>query len=131
FEAISRVVFGDAVDERGERLAELAGDMMDRCASPFTMLPPLQVDLGGVSPFARLMKVVGEIDRVLYEIIGERRADPLSALRDDVLSILLRAQHEDGSPLSDREIRDEILTLIMAGFETTTGALSWAFERIL
>ena len=131
YEAISRVVFGDAVDDRGELLAELAGDMMDRCASPFTMLPPLRFELGGLSPYARLMKVLDAIDRVLYEIIGERREDPLSGLRDDVLSVLIRAEHEDGSPLTDREIRDEILTLIMAGFETTTGGLSWAFERIV
>jgi cytochrome P450 len=131
YEAISRVVFGDAVDERGERLAMLAGDMMDRCASPFTMLPPLRVDLGGMSPFAKLMKVVDEIDQVIFEIIKERRQDPLSSVRDDVLSVLIRAHHEDGSPLGDREIRDEILTLIMAGFETTTAGLAWAFERIV
>jgi cytochrome P450 len=131
YEAISRVVFGDAVDERGERLAMLAGDMMDRCASPFTLLPPLRVEMGGLSPFARLMKVMDEIDQLLYEMIDERRADPLSGLRDDVLSILLRAEHEDHSPLEDREIRDEILTMIMAGFETTTAGLAWAFERIL
>jgi cytochrome P450 family 135 len=131
YEAISRVVFGDKVDERGERLAMLAGDMMDRCASVFTMLPPLRVELGGMSPYARLMKVVDEIDRLLYAIIKERREDPLSPLRDDVLSMLLQAQLEDGSPLGDRAIRDEILTMIMAGFETTTAGLAWAFERIL
>jgi len=131
YEAISRVVFGDRPDERGERLAELAGEMMDRAASPFTLLPPLRVELGGMSPYARLMKVMTEIDTLLYSMIDERRADPLSQLRDDVLSVLLRATREDGSPLGDREIRDEILTLIMAGFETTTAGLSWAFERIL
>jgi cytochrome P450 family 135 len=131
YEAISRVVFGDKVDERGERLAMLAGDMMDRCASVFTMLPPLRVELGGMSPYARLMKVVDEIDRILFAIIKERREDPLSPLRDDVLSMLLRAELEDGSPLGDRAIRDEILTMIMAGFETTTAGLAWAFERIL
>jgi cytochrome P450 len=131
YEAISRVVFGDSVDERGERLAMLAGDMMDRCASPFALLPPLHFELGGLSPYARLMKVVAEIDRLLYEIIAERREDPLSSLRDDVLSVLLHAEHGDGTPLGDREIRDEILTLIMAGFETTTAGLTWAFERIV
>jgi cytochrome P450 len=131
YEAISRVVFGDAVDERGERLAKLAGDMMDRCASPFTLLPPLRMEMGGLSPYARLMKVMDEIDHLLYEIIDERREDPLSGLRDDVLSVLLRAEHDDASPLEDREIRDEILTMIMAGFETTTAGLAWAFERIL
>jgi cytochrome P450 len=131
YEAISQVVFGEAVDDRGEQLAELAGEMMDRAASPFTLLPPLRVELGGISPFARLMKVVDQIDRLLYEIIEERRQDPASSFREDVLSVLVHAEHEDGSPLEDREIRDEILTMIMAGFETTTAGLSWAFERII
>jgi cytochrome P450 len=52
-------------------------------------------------------------------------------MRDDALSLLVRAEHEDGSPLGDREIRDEMLTLIMAGYETTTNGLAWAFERLL
>lgn len=131
YEAIARVTFGEEPDERAQQLAELAGDMMDRCASIFTMLPPLRVELGGMSPYARLMKVVKEIDKLLFAIIEERRADPLHQLRDDVLSALLQAQHEDGTLLTDREIRDEILTLIMAGFETTTAGLTWVFERIL
>jgi cytochrome P450 len=131
YEAISRVVFGDAVDERGEHLAMLAGDMMDRCASPFALLPPLQFQAGGISPYARLLKLVDEIDKLLFAMIDERRQDPLSSVRDDVLSVLVRTQYEDGSLLKDREIRDEILTMIMAGFETTTAGLTWAFERIL
>jgi cytochrome P450 family 135 len=130
YEAISSVTFGEAQDERLQRLAELMGEMMDRAASPFTMLPPLRMELGGLSPYARLMKLVGEIDELVYSIIEDRRNDPLSQLREDVLSALLKAEHEDGSPLSDREIRDEVLTTIMAGFETTTQALTWGFERL-
>ena len=64
-------------------------------------------------------------------MIGERRADPLVQFRDDALSLLIRATHEDGSPLDDRVIRDELLTMIMAGYETTTAGLTWAFERLL
>ena len=129
--AISRVAFGDQVEERDTRLAELSLEMMDRCDSPFTLVPKLRVQAGGLSPYARLMKVVQEIDQLLFAAIAERRADPLSQMRDDVLSLMIHAQHDDGTPLTDREIRDELLTLLMAGYETTTSALTWAFERLL
>jgi cytochrome P450 len=131
FETIMRIVFGGERDPRGQRLAGLIPDMMDRCESPFTLIPSLRHDLGGLSPYARLMRVVGEIDEILYDLIEERSADPLVSVREDVLSILIVAQHEDGTILSDREIRDELLTLLMAGYETTTSGLTWSFERIL
>jgi cytochrome P450 len=130
FEAIWRIVFGTEDDPREERLAELIPDMMDRAESPFALLPKLRFEAGGLSPFARLMRVVDEIDDLLYEAIAERAADPLAQLRDDVLSVLLRSAHEDGTPLSEREIRDEVITLLMAGYETTTSALTWSFERL-
>jgi cytochrome P450 len=105
--------------------------MMDRCDSPFTLIPWFRKSLAGLSPYARLMQVVHQVDEALYDAIEERRADPLVQLRDDVLSLLLRAGHEDGTALQDREIRDELLTLIMAGYETTTSGLAWSFERLL
>jgi cytochrome P450 len=105
--------------------------MMDRCDSPFTLIPWFRKSLAGLSPYARLMKVVRQVDEALYDAIEERRADPLVQLRDDVLSLLLQAGHEDGTALEDREIRDELLTLIMAGYETTTSGLAWSFERLL
>jgi len=131
FDVISRVVLGLPMEERTERLAVLAGDVSDRAASAFTLLPPLQGDLAGLSPYARLMRVVAEIDELLFSIIRERRDDPLHTIREDVLSTLLRAEHMDGSPLGLREIRDELLTMIMMGIETTAAGLSWAFERVL
>ncbi len=69
-----------------------------------------------------------EADELIYELIEERRADP--AERDDILSMLLAARHEDGSPMSPVELRDELMTLLVAGHETTASELAWAFERL-
>lgn len=131
FESIMRVVFGSQEDDRLEELRGLMPEMMDRCDSPLTLIPWFRRGLAGLSPYARLMRVVGKVDEVLYETITDRRADPMTEFRDDVLSLLLKATHEDGSPLGDREVRDELLTMIMAGYETTTSALAWALERLM
>jgi cytochrome P450 family 135 len=131
FASIMRVVFGDHSDDSHAELRRLIPDMMDRCDSPFTLMPSFRRELAGGSPYARLMKVIDEIDAILYETIAERRADPMTQLRDDTLSLLLRAQHEDGSPLADEEIRDEVLTMVMAGYETTTSGCAWALERLM
>ena len=74
---------------------------------------------------------MGELDAVIAEEIARRRAAPDLAERDDVLSMLLRRRHEDdGSPMTDAELRDELVTLLVAGHETTATALSWALERL-
>jgi cytochrome P450 len=79
-------------------------------------------------PFAR---EIARIDRLLYEVIAARRADRAGAeQRDDILSTLLSSGHEDGSAMGDRELRDELLTLLVAGHETTATALAWAVERL-
>jgi cytochrome P450 len=67
----------------------------------------------------------------VYDEIRRRRAEPDAAERDDVLSLLLGARHEDGSAMSDTELRDELITLLTAGHETSATALAWAFERLL
>jgi cytochrome P450 len=131
FASIMRVVFGEHSDDSHAELRELIPDMMDRCDSPFTLMPWFRRELAGGSPFARLMKVLDRIDRILFELISDRRVDPMTQFRDDTVSLLLRAEHDDGSPLSDREVRDEILTMIMAGYETTTSGAAWALERLL
>jgi cytochrome P450 len=131
FESIMRVVFGTDRAASLERLRELIPEMMDRCDSAFTLLPWFRREFGGSTPFARLMRSVREVDEVLYEVISERRGDPLNQLRDDALSLLLQAKHEDGTPLEERLVRDELLTLIMAGYETTTNGLAWTLERLL
>jgi cytochrome P450 len=71
------------------------------------------------------------VDAAVFEAIEARRAQGDLAGRDDILSLLLQARHEDGSPMSDQELRDELMTILIAGHETTATALSWAIERLL
>ena len=70
------------------------------------------------------------VDELIYREIAERRRAEDLAERDDVLSLLVQARHEDGTPMSDEEMRDELLTLLVAGHETTATALAWAVERL-
>jgi cytochrome P450 len=88
----------------------------------------------GPRRFRRLPMVrrgLAPTDEMLYEEIARRRADPDLAEREDILSLLLQARHEDGQPMSDVELRDELVTLLVAGHETTATALSWALERLV
>jgi cytochrome P450 len=73
---------------------------------------------------------IQEADQLLYAEIAERRADPHLAQRTDVLAMLVRATDEEGRTLSDRELRDQLMTLLVAGHDTTATALSWALERL-
>jgi cytochrome P450 len=84
-----------------------------------------------LSRFAPFQRLHERVDALIYAEIAERRLAPDLDQREDILSMLLAARHEsDGSPMSDREIRDELLTLLVAGHETTATALSWAVERL-
>jgi cytochrome P450 len=129
-DAILRLALGPGPEERLERFRVLVPDMMRRCSSPFTLLPYFRHELGGVTPYAGLQKVLGELDALFADAIVERQA---SAIEDatDCLSLLCAATDESGTPLTNRQIRDELLTMIMAGYETTTSALAWTFERLL
>ncbi len=132
-EIILRAVFGldpgERLDAMRERLSRLAayGD------KPITLLgqPPewLEPTLNRFGPVAGFVDLREEIDALMFELIAERRAEPGD--RDDVLAMLLEARHEDGSPMSEQELRDELLTLLIAGHETTATTLAWAFERLV
>ncbi len=74
--------------------------------------------------------VVESIDRALYPLIAKRRAEHVAGARHDVLSMLLDATTEDGVPLSDEELRNELMTLVLAGHETTANTIAWTFERL-
>lgn len=76
-------------------------------------------------------KLLADVDRLLHEEIATRRRQADLDTRTDVLSMLLKARHEDGNPMSDQEIRDELITLLLAGHETTASGLAWAVERII
>jgi cytochrome P450 len=129
-EVILRAVFGVRDEERLTRFRALLPRLGDSTGVQM-WLPFLRRNLGPWSPWARFLRLRTEIDELLYEEISRRRSEPDAAERDDVLSLLLRAQHEDGSPMSDVELRDELITLLTAGHETSATALAWAFERLL
>jgi cytochrome P450 len=131
-EAIMRVVFGE--DEDARHLARLGGLMTGLATAatrPATMVPWLRHDFGRFSPMRRFMQVRAGVDRALFEEIARRHDAGGLEERHDVLSLMLQARHEDGSPMTDEELRDELMTVLVAGHETTTVALSWAFERLL
>jgi cytochrome P450 len=76
-------------------------------------------------------RLLRQVDRLLYQQIAARREVGDLDERTDVLSMLLKAQHDDGRPMSDNEVRDELMTLLLAGHETTASGLAWAVERII
>jgi cytochrome P450 len=121
-----RAVFGareePALRDALRRALNLAGSLPRLVA-----LSLVQRDLGPHSPWGHFMRTVGEVDGRLHEVIRTRRRDPPG---DDVLGLLLSARHEDGSPASDAELRDQLVTLLAAGHETTATALAWALERL-
>ena len=69
-------------------------------------------------------------DEIIDSLIADARADPAFEERNDVLALMLQARYEDGEPISDRHIADELLTLLAAGHETTATTLAWAVERL-
>ena len=129
--AIMRAVFGLAEGEQMERLSRLLTEMLDFGTSPLSLLPPLQRDWVPFGTWRAFSAAREEADKAIYELIAERRAAGDAEEGDDVLSTLLLAEHEDGEPMRDDEIRDELLTLLVAGHETTATELAWAFERLV
>lgn len=87
-------------------------------------------DFGKWSPGGRFAQFKHEVDDIIFTLMSEARSDPNFDQRADVLSLLLQARYENGEPLSDRHIADELLTQLVAGHETTSTQLSWAVERI-
>src|SRR5918996_5627150 len=127
-EIILRAVFGL---EAGERLDALRGrltEILEFGTSPTSVNPRLQRSFGGFGPYARFSRARDEVDRLVYDQIDERRRSGDG--RDDVLSTLLDARHAYGSEMSREEIRDELMTALVAGHETTASELAWAFERL-
>jgi cytochrome P450 family 135 len=80
--------------------------------------------------YRRVAEMIATADRILFEEIAERRADPHLSDREDILSMLVAARFDDGSEMSDGELRDQLMTLLMAGHETTATGLAWAFDLL-
>jgi cytochrome P450 family 135 len=128
-EVILRAVFGLS---EGTRLDQLRAELVQTLTAISGTAGQLLMVLGPRRVRATLTrKLFRRVDRLLYAEIDERRAADHLDDRGDVLSILLQARHEDGRPMSDVEIRDELVTLLVAGHDTTATALSWVVERLV
>ncbi|MGC1853545.1 MAG: cytochrome P450 [Solirubrobacterales bacterium] len=129
---IMRAVFGVHDEDRLQRFEGLIEEFSAR-VNMITAFPPLRRNLGRWSPWGRFLRAREALDAFVYEEIALRRAENAGEGEspDDVLSLLLQARHEDGGPMSDAELRDELVTILGAGHETTATALAWAMERLL
>ena len=130
-EVIMRAVFGIA---EAERLHELRGRL--RQALDWTTSPKRLALLALLGPrklegFGPLRQTLAPVDELLIDEVRRRRDEPDLAQREDILSLLVQARHQDGRPMSDGELRDELMTLLVAGHETTATALGWALERLV
>jgi cytochrome P450 len=128
-EIILRAVFGLDSGPRLDALRELLTQLLSFSESPLSLLPPPPPWLARFTPMAAFERANQQIDALIAELIAERRSEHDSE-REDVLALLLTATHEDGSPMSSKELRDELMTALVAGHETTASQLAWAFERL-
>lgn len=126
--AILQTVFG----ARGDDLSELEVRMPQfvEAGQRIVLLRFAHHDLGPKSPWGAFLKQKEIADRILFSMIAEARQDPAIAERSDILAMLVQATDEDGNPMTDQEIRDQLLTMLVAGHETTAGTLAWAIERL-
>jgi cytochrome P450 len=132
-EVILRAVFGVVDEDRREQLRARLPLLLSENSSLLLQLRVLfsaRVQ-GGSDPRQRLQQLLSEIDELLLAEIAERRVDPALAQREDILSLLISARFEDGSQMSDRDLRDQLLTLLLAGHETTATALAWTIDLLL
>ncbi len=127
-EVIFQTVFGLREGENSGRIKTLLTAMADLFQSPLTssflFFPGLQKDLGKWSPWGKFVRQRQELNQLLYSAIAEGRAN-LDPSRTDILSMLLEAKDETGEPMTDHELRDELMTLLFAGHETTATVMAW------
>ena len=128
-EVILRAVFGLEAGERLDDLRDRLTRILEFGARPSSMIPALQRG----RTWREFLRRREAADELIYEMIDARRGahnGDGGDGGDDVLAMLLAARHEDGSPMSPVELRDELMTLLVAGHETTASELAWAFERL-
>ena len=127
---ILRAVFGLDEGNRFDELRQLFTSLLDFLNLPVMsaglFFSFLQKDWGTWSPWGRVLHLRRQIDDLIYAVIEERRAES-NQNREDILSLMMSARDEDGKAMSDEELRDELISLLFAGHETTASALTWAF----
>jgi len=150
-EIILQTVFGLRGGERMDSLRQALRDFLDLTTDPRLLAPMILAGPQRIRRFPFFRRRIERVDELLHSEIAERRLAADLSERDDILSMLVGARHEGGGgeegasevsadgegarrsgrAMSDGEIRDELLTLLVAGHETTATALSWAMERLV
>ncbi|SRR5579883_1167418 len=126
-EVILQIVFGLTQGERCQQLKHLLTKMLDAFGSPVTsssLFFPLLQNLGAWSPWGRFLRQRQQIDELIYAEIAERRKKGHSG-GIDILSLLMSATDEKGQAMTPQQLRDELMTLLVAGYETTASAMAW------
>jgi cytochrome P450 len=124
-EVILRAVFGMDPGPQLDSLRDSLTRILDFATRPMTLVPYLQKEMGGRSRWAKFLALRKETDALVYALIEQHPGGG-----DDVLSMLMEARHEDGSPMSATELRDELMTLLVAGHETTASSLAFGMNLL-
>jgi cytochrome P450 family 135 len=130
-DVIVRVVFGVDGSARGDDLRRRIVTVIRIGRNPFLLMATRGRRLGPHAPWARFLRARDALSAALVAEIGERRRAPDLEQRSDVLSQLLLARDDEGRAMTDDEVRDELVTLLFAGHETTATSLAWALDLLL
>jgi cytochrome P450 len=128
---IVRAVFGVTEPARAERVCAALKEFVEWGTSPRQIAYLSLMDVDGIERSFFFKRARAKVDAVVYDEIRRARERTDLDEREDILSLLLQARHEDGSPMTDEELRDELMTLLLAGHETTATSLAWAIERLV
>jgi len=130
---ILQVVFGINPGERYEQLKKLLSTLLEDVTTPWYsslfFFPPLQKDLGAWSPWGHFLRRRQQIDDLIYAEIGQRQQEN-DLSRTDILTLLMSARDDNGEQMTDVELRDQLVSLLLLGYETTAAVLAWAFYLI-
>jgi cytochrome P450 len=129
--SIMSVVFGVTGGPAQERLHARIADIFAWAANPLHMVSLHVAHRRGSDLPKGFLAARDPFDTVLFEEIERARNDPLLPERNDVLAMLLKTRYEDGSPIEDRDLRDQMVTLLIQGHQTTAAALAWSLERLM
>jgi cytochrome P450 len=130
-DVIMRAVFGVEEGPRQEELKQRLRGMIEPVATRLGILLMVLMRLGNGRAIKRFDDRRRRVDELIYDEIARRREAPDLEQREDVFSMLLLARDEDGQPMTDQELRDQLVTLLVAGHETTATGLAWAFDLVL
>lgn len=128
---IMRTIFGLAPGATFDRIIEITKEAIHTASNPLLLFPFMQLDLGLHSPWGKFLHLRRQIDEVLRVEIDQRRSDDSGKRRSDVFAMLLEARDDNGAPMTFQELCDELLTMLVAGHETTATALAWSLCYLL